>query len=149
MSYATCETALATVIKGATGFSAANVSAGSPTPFGTGQKLVVILEPGSFDVPSPAGASLRKATTWTILVNLYIAFRQDIEEISSDIRTVRQTLIDRIDKYPMLNATAGITRAYVIRGREPDMWQLESRRWWRQVMEVQVTEVASITFSEP
>jgi hypothetical protein len=148
MTYAAVETALATVIKGATGFSTANVTSGDPRPFGTGQTKIVILEPGAFDIPSPAGSSRRKATTWGILVNLYIAFQDDIAEIASDIRTVRQTLIDRIDKFPTLDGQAGVTHAYIVRGREPDEWVLGTRRWWRQVLEVQATETTTVTFAE-
>ncbi len=33
-------------------------------------------------------------------------------------------------------------------GREPELWQLGTMKWWRQVMTVLVKESVSVTYAE-
>ncbi len=146
MSYGSAEAALQTILRTVSGYASPNVTLGDYRIMGQGKEKVIILNPGPFNRESIAPGIVH--TAWVILVELYIAFKGEISTIASDIRTERQTLIDKVDTYPTLNRAAGIMLGAVEAGDEPELWLAGSRQWWRQVLRVTVKEATSVTYAE-
>ena len=152
MSYSTVEAGLMAVIVLLDGWQSTgtrkNISQGDYRILGRGHSKVVILQPGSFGTRNVAAAPRRMRTPWTILIELYIPYRGDISDIATQLRTIRQEIIDHVDKYPTLNGIAGVVHAQIASGQEPAMWQGQDRNWWRQVILCNVEERATVTIAE-
>ncbi len=146
MSYASIETALMTLLHAVTGFSATNVTSGDYRCLGTGQVKAIVCNPGPFRRANIAPGLA--ANEWMINIELFIPFQDEISTIASAIRTQRQNVIDQIDKYPTLNRAAGVQLGVIDSGEEPEIWQVGTRRWWRQLMRVSIKESVSLTYSE-
>ena len=146
MSYATAESALQTILRTVTGFASPNVTLGDYRFLGTGTEKAVVLNPGPFTRENLSPGLVHNS--WIVLVELFIGFRGEISTIASDIRTERQALIDKIDTYPTLDRTAGITLGSLEAGDEPELWAIGSRQYWRQVLRVTVKEAAVVAYAE-
>jgi len=85
---------------------------------------------------------------WSINVELLIAFKTEISQVATDIRTQRQLIIDKIDEYPTLDTTTGVVFAMITEGREPELVQMGARTFWRQIMIAKVEERATVTYAE-
>lgn len=146
MSYTVAETALETILKTVTGYSASNVSKGDYRVLGTGQTKAIVLNPGPFTRVNMSPGIVNN--NWVVLLELYIPFQTEISTIATNIRTERQAIIDKIDTYPTLNRASGIVLGALESGDEPELWQVGTRRWWRQVMRVAVREAGTVTYAE-
>jgi len=148
MAYDTVEAAVKTLVQTLEGFEPKdkNVSQGDYRVMAGGVPKAVILQPGPFR--RNMVDTNRARSEWAVSLELYVAFREELSQIASDIRAVRQAIIDMLDKYPTLNSTAGVVFAMVSEGSEPDIWEIGSRKFWRQVMTVRVEERQSVTYAE-
>ena len=145
MSYTTVEDALATTIKLLTGYSTSNVAQGSYTVLGSGQTKAAILQPGAFT--AEMAAQQWKRTQWNINIELYILWQTTIGATSTSLKDARTTLIDHLDKYPTLGSTAGVVRAMVTEGREPELWQMGAQQFWKQILVMQVEERGVVSYA--
>jgi len=146
MSYNSVESALATIIKKASGYSATNVAQGDYRVLAKGNAKAVILQPGAF-IRSQAAESWKRSQ-WNVNVEIYIAFGGEISTVAGNIRTERQSIIDKIDQYPTLDSASGVVLAELAGGGEPEMWQIGAQQFWKQVMICRVEERALINVQE-
>ncbi len=144
MSYETVEAGLLKVIRKADKFNASNSSAGDYRILGKGTRQAVVLNPGPFRKEVSA-APRRMAWTWNVNMELFIPFREELSVVASDLRVLRQALMDIIDAYPHLDDTSGVIEAVVESGGNPDLWQGENRRWWVQPIRVVIKERTTVT----
>ena len=142
--YNDVETALATVIKLHADWSSADVSQGDYRIFTEGLAKAIVLNPGQFQQKTAASAWI--SDRWTINLELYIAFGGEVSIVASNIRTIRQTLIEHIDKYITLNGQAGVVQSKVVSGAEPEMWQLGAMYFWRQLINIEVEERRTVVY---
>jgi len=147
MSYDTIEAGVLKIVRKVSGFNANNTSQGEYKVLGSGVRQAVILTPGPF-TRSVVAAPRRLRQNWTVNLELWIPFITEISEIASLIRTKRQELLDELDKWPRLDNTAGVSNAFATGGQEPTIWNGENRRWWIQVILIQVEERSTVTLSE-
>ncbi len=143
MSYETVEDGLLKVIRKAAGFTANNTSAGDYRILAKGRTKAVVLQPGPFR-REVSSAPRRMAWTWTVNMELFVPFREELSVVSKDLRIFRQELMDAIDPWPHLDDTLGVIDTLVESGSEPDLWQGENRRWWVQRMRVVIKERTTV-----
>lgn len=146
MSYVTAENALETILQGVTGFSSANIKKGDYRVLGAGLDKALVMQPGPFTRENLSPG--RVNNSWTINLELFIAFTGEVSTIATDIRTHRQNVIDKIDTFPTLNRAAGIMLGAVESGDEPELWAVGSHQWWRQVIRVTVKEGVTVSYAE-
>ncbi|MDD4984190.1 MAG: hypothetical protein PHQ43_00175 [Dehalococcoidales bacterium] len=145
MSYSTVETALATVIKKATGYSTTNVASGDYRVLAKGNAKAVVLQPGSFEREYVSTQYMRSA--WAINVELYVLWGGEQSTVAGNIRTERQALIDKIDQYPTLDSATGVVRAILKSAGPPEIWQVGAMQFWKQIMVCQVEERTTVTYA--
>jgi len=146
MSYVTAENALITILTGLAGFSTANVKAGDYRCLKAGITKAIVLQPGPFTHNSQANQYLR--TQWTINIELYIPFGGEMSTVASNIRTVRQAVIDHIDKYPTLNGASGVVLALLQGAGEPEVRNDGRQYLFRQVMALLGEERGTVSYAE-
>ncbi len=146
MSYTTVEDALKTLLQAVTGYSTANVTEGDYRILGTGQTKAMVLQPGAFRRTNSAPGV--QVTDWTVNVELFIPFQDEISTIAAAIRTEVAAIIAKLDAYPTLNRTSGVLLGAIESGDEPEVWSVGSRRWWRQLMRVTIKEQSLVATSE-
>jgi len=144
MSYDSVETGLLNVIQLHADYTSTNSSKGDYRILGAGISKGVVLTPGHFRREISA-APRRIAWTWIVNMELFVPFRAELSSVATDLRTMRQDLIDQIDPYPHLNDTSGVIDAFVESGGEPDLWQGENSRWWVQSLRVVIKERTTVT----
>lgn len=147
MAYDTIETGLLTVIRLHADWSSANTSKGDYKVLGVGNSQAIVLQPGRIRTRSVSAAPRVIRTPWIINLELYLHFRGEIDEVFARCRTVRQTLIDHVDKYPTLNSTTGCINALITGGGEPDVIGAEGQ-WWRQLLTVDIEDRTVVTIAE-
>ncbi len=145
MSYITCEDALAAIIQALTGYSATNVGQGDYKVLGKGKVKAVVLQPGAYS--SNMAGQQWKRNAWNINIELYVMWQETQDIASTDVKEVRQALINHLDQYPTLNSNAGTVRAMVVEGREPEIWQMGARQYWRQILVMQVEERLVVSYA--
>jgi len=146
MSYNTAESALITILTGIDGFSTANVKAGDYRCLKAGITKAIVLQPGPFTREHQAFQYMR--TQWTINIELYIPFGGEMSTVASNIRSVRQEVIDHLDKYPTLDGTAGIVLSLLQGAGEPEVWNDGRKYLFRQVMSLMVEERGTVEYAE-
>ena len=107
----------------------------------------IVLPPGRFG-PREMVTPQRVRNVWSINVELLIAFKDEITTVRKEIREERQKILDEIDKYPTLDSTTGVVFAMITDGDEPELWQVGTRKLWRQMMYCRVEERESVTYGE-
>ncbi len=147
MSYSTTEAGLLTLIRAMTGFSSTNATAGDYRILGKGVTKAVVLSPGGF-TRGIAQTPRRIRQSWVINIEIYLPWTDEISTISAAVRTVRQNIMDQIDKYPTFNSTSGVINAFIASGGEPDLYRGENRRWWVQTLRCEVEERSTVTIAE-
>ena len=148
MSYATIEAALATVLRLATGFDAANVVVGHYRPLSS-KKESVTLTPGAISGRRSEG-NRTVTTDWVVNVQYFVkaSDHNNVEDVYATITAGRQKLIDVVDQYPTLNGTAGVVIARIVEADEPDWLQSGSSYIWQQMMRCMVRETVLISGGE-
>ena len=147
MGYSEMETGLATVIKLLSGYTTTNVAQGNYRILGNGVTKAVILQPGAIQQRSIVGAPRRQQTIWVCNIELWIPFLGEISTVSDSLRSVRQALIDHIDKYPTLSGTSGCINAFITGAQEPTELPGDPRRWWMQELQMTIEERTTITIA--
>ncbi len=146
MSYTTVEDALLAVVRSVTGYDTENSRVGDYRILGHGKGKAVILNPGPFRRINESSGVIR--TDWAVNLELYVAYSGDISDVAEDIRVERQAIIDKIDQYPTLNRAGGVLLGTLDTGAEPEVWQVGTKRFWRQVMTVTIKEFATVSYAE-
>ena len=146
MSYETIEAALSTLIQTLTGYSSTNVKQGDWRWMGVGNTKGVTLAPGSF---TQVDGSLRDTAlvTWTIRVELYIAWNGEQNTTVATLKTDRQSIIDVVNQYHRLNGTAGVLNS-IIRTADPIEEFYGNTNFWRHVLNCEVQEMATFSRAE-
>jgi len=146
MSYTIIEAALSTVIQKLSGYSSTNVACGDYRILGSGQDKAVVLQPGAFIRNQAAESWMR--TQWNINIELYIAYGGEISTVAGNIRSERQTIMDKIDQYPTLDGTSGVVLARLNAGNEPEVWQVGAQQFWKQVLTCVIEERLIVDIQE-
>ena len=146
MSYAIIEAALSTLIQGLSDYDSDNVKQGDWRWMGAGKTKGVTLTPGGF---SQVDGTLRDMAlvTWTIRVELYVAWDGEQNTTVATLKTDRQSIIDRVNQYHKLDGTSGVMNA-IIRSAEPIEEFYGNTNFWRQVLSCEVLETATFTRQE-
>lgn len=150
MSYNTVEAALLAVIQLIAGsvYTASNSSQGDYRILASGKDRLVVLQPGLILAREVSAAPRYIRTRWRVKIELYIPFAGELSTIASNIRSIRQQLIDQVDKYPTLNGTSGIVLAFITGGGEPQVWTGEVQRFWYQELDCDIEERATVAIAE-
>ena len=106
----------------------------------TGIPYALILDPATIQAHNRAQYPRRMRTVWGVSMRVLVRFDEDLVEINTKLRRLRQEIMDHLDRYPDLNSTRGIVLAQVTSGEEPDILQGESNNWWIQRLNVSVEE---------
>jgi len=146
MSYATIEDGISAIIQTVSGFTSANVAQGDYRCLGAGVAQAVILMPGGFTRNMEASNYVR--SVWSTNIELWIPWRGEQSTSSASIKTVRQNIIDKLDKYPTLNSVSGVVRARLVSAGKPETWQTGAKQFWKQVMVMEVEERTVVSYSE-
>ena len=148
MSYNTVEAALLTTIQLMSEYSDTNSSRGDYRVLGQGVTFALILMPGAIRDRSVFASPRRVSTTWEIILDMYVHFTGEMDTTINSIKSERQSLMDHLDGYPTLSGQSGVVEAFIVGGREPEMWQGEGADWWRQQLIYAVVEHTTITILE-
>lgn len=148
MSYATIESALATVLRTATGFDATNVVIGQFRPLAS-KKESVSLTPGAISGRRSEG-NRTVTTDWVVQIQYFVKATDhaNVEDVYATIVAGRQKLIDVVDKNPTLNGTAGVVIARITEADEPDWLQSGNSYIWQQMLRCMIRETVLITGGE-
>jgi hypothetical protein len=102
--------------------------------------------PGEVGEPTvQARSSIR---TWDLYGDLFIKFDGTEDEVWEEFSTVRSELIDRFEKYPMLNNSSGILKIRVSCPNRPEGVFDKSNNgpyWFTQEMKFSITERAALS----
>lgn len=148
MSYDTIEAAVLTQITAITGYSTANVKRGDWRHLGHGKALAIVLVPGPFRQRDGALTGMSDIT-WTVDVELYVLWTGEQDTTLSSLRAERQKILDRINQYPFLGATAGVMTAMVVTGGPVEPFQSpDGAMFWRQVLSLEVREANTFARAE-
>ena len=148
MTYKTVQTGVATVIKKVAGYDANNVKEDDYRVVSHGKIKAVILRRGATEREFLGmGGSAPMLNRFTINCELYIPFRTQTTTLADDVIVEAQKIVDEFDKWPKLDNTANVINAECEAVGEPEEW-LIGGRWWRQLLEVRVDEVTTVTRSE-
>lgn len=145
MGYNEMEAGALTVLRVLSNYSTTNSSRGDYRILRKGVARAVIMEPGSILQREHHAFPRIIQTTWQILLSMHVNWGGSPVQAGVNIRTDRQEVMDHFDKYPTLNTTEGCIDAFIVGGREPEMWGGENNQWWRQELILQVRENASVT----
>lgn len=141
MSYDAIEQRLMELLQGIAGYSSANVSRGDTRILAAGKDKNIILHTGGVPQREVVATNRRIRTNWEILIDLHVRFAGELSTSNQFIVDRRQEVLDRLDGYPTLNGLTGVTHAFVVGAREPELWVGESRNWWKQTFVLQVLEL--------
>ena len=86
--------------------------------------------------------------TWLALVNLYVRY-QDDAQVRDDLRDFRDAVLTRINRYPELNATAGVFDAFVVGGESmPEQVLVGSVKFFGETLRCEVADEIAVTYQE-
>lgn len=148
MSYTTTEAALLTTIQLLSTYNNSNSSKGDARILANGKRENIILNPGEITIREVAQSPRRMREVYLIQIELIIRWKSEISEIWTQIRTVRQELLDHLDKYPTLNGAAGVVMATVERASEPVAGRGDVGQFWSQTFSVRIEERKTVTIAE-
>ncbi len=139
MSYATVEAAALAVIKLHADYDDDNCKAGDSSPIKAGLPRVCRLLYGGGRREELTVTLMRHI--WTINVDIYVPYRGELSTLEASLATERQTIIDQLAKYPMLNNTAGVTKAEILNGDKPESLAPKKTAYRGQRLYLEVNEV--------
>lgn len=148
MSYDTIEAALLTVLKGITGYDATNTSRGDWRILGAGKLKAMVLVPAGF---RQEDGSLRELTfiEWTAEIHLYAMFDGEEKTTLTTLMAERQKVVDEVNKWPFLNAAAGVMGAIIADAGPVETFQAtDGAAFFRQVLACRVREANTFVRSE-
>lgn len=139
MSYAVVEAAAVTVLRKHADFDATNCRAGDVSPIKKGLERVVSALYGGVRKDDLTVTMVRH--TWTVFLDLYVPYRGEVPELETRLASERQKMIDTVEAYPMLDGTAGVTKAHIINGETPEPLQPKKGAYRGQRLYLEVTEI--------
>lgn len=152
MTYATIQTAVATLIKNVSGYSADNVSEGDYRMFAKGLRKGVVLMRGN-STSSRAGVTASGFTIfnrWGINIELWAPYKSNVKTVRDTLNTEINAISAELNKWPQLNGTAGVIHHDTGAAPEAEEFTITGAqgRWFRQVIPFEVLEEESVTVSE-
>ena len=121
MTYAVVEAAVKTILEGMSEFvSNDDISRGDYRILDSGASNLAVLTPGAFVKDEAGQAGARKSLReWSVIIGL---FRKHVDDGNSwtDFESIRDALVDRLELFPSLNGTAGVTLVGMEAGSDPD-----------------------------
>ena len=155
MSYATVQAGVSAVIQKLSGYDTSNVKENDFRALDAGKNAVVLRRGTSrhedLTLGSGSGNTRTVRNRWRVKVELWIPQRTDHSTQRSDMVTVFDAIYTQLLKWPFLDGVSGVTDSKVTDAGEPEEFTFgkgRSKRWWRQVINVDVDEIAEITLSE-
>lgn len=119
MSYASVEVAVQTLLQAMTEFADADVSRGDYKILDSGADNLAVLTPGAFIKDEAAQAGARKSLrNWNVIIDLFRKYLDD-GTTWTDFEATRDALVDRLELFPSLNGTAGVTLVGVEADSDP------------------------------
>lgn len=154
VGYETIQTALATVIKKRTGYSANNVTEDDYNVLAKGNpnRAVVLRRGPSESRKLTMGNPYNRENIWAIFAEVFVASSPRHADLSAQVNKEALVIRDEILKWPQLDNTSGVVTIDVEIFDEPEEGDFGGGRarskWWRQVVEVLVIEIEAVTLSE-
>ena len=110
MTYAVIEAAVKTLLEGMTEFvSNDDISRGDYRILDSGAINLAVLTPGTFTKDEAGQAGARKSLrNWSVIIDLFRKYLDD-GKTWTDFEATRDALVDRLELFPSLNGTAGVT----------------------------------------
>ena len=122
-----------------------HVTHGDYSPFDKGVGNFIVLVPGPVsESVNQARSSIR---TWTIYMDLFVRFANDTSSWLSFV-TLRSSVIDQLEKYPMLDDSTGVLKISVSANEDPQGVfdsQGAGPMWFTQRFTVDITERAALS----
>lgn len=139
MSYATVEAAALAVIKLHADYDDNNCKAGDSSPIKSGLPRVCRLLYGG-GRREPLTLTLMRHI-WQINVDIYVPYRGELSTLEAALATERQTVLDQLAKYPLLNNCAGVTNAEVTNSDKPEPLAPKKTAYRGQRLYLEVKEI--------
>ncbi len=117
-----------------------------------GEAIMLVLAPSGWerDIEEKQAISTFKLTEWEVQVDVAARFQQETETHAA-LLLAMQAIVDTIDAWPKLNATANCFRVDVLRGDAPDAYFPEDEEgggWFIWPVFVRITETQEIVPQE-
>lgn len=151
MAYSDIQTRIATLIKNVSGYDATNVSEGDYRVFARGVKKAAVVRRGvssSRRTSTSAGSSMTIHNTWGVNVEIWIPYRTDPKTTRANMNTELNAISGELNKWPYLNGLAGVVHHDTGTALEPEEFDVNDGRWWRQLLQMNVLEEETVTTSE-
>ena len=151
MSFATIQTRVATLIKNVSGYTDNNVSEGDYRIFARGINKAAVVRRGvssSERGSVNAGGSMTVMNTWGVNIEIWLPYRTDPKTTRSNLNTELNAISGELNKWPLLNALAGVVHHDTGTPLEPEEFDVNDGRWWRQMLLINVLEQEAVTTSE-
>lgn len=149
MSYSTAETGVKTVIQKINGYSVNNCTINDYRVLALGQSKGVVLKKGASNHSQKSmGATPLFQNFWGINAELYLPFIDEAPNLAGSVRDESQKIVDEIRKWPKLDGVAGMVDVRIDSVTEPEEWLIGTGRWWRQIINIMVEELETVTLSE-
>jgi hypothetical protein len=116
MSYASCESALQTLLQALDQYADPQVTRGDYDVLDGGYTQCCVLRPGPFTARE-SGDWGQNAYDWILDCTIYERWVGDGSEWTN-LETQRQNVLDQVGAYPTLNGVSGVTRAAAERAGE-------------------------------
>ncbi|KKK83252.1 hypothetical protein LCGC14_2795270, partial [marine sediment metagenome] len=97
----------------------------------------------------PASVKDHNLVTWNTDIELYILWDGEQDSTVATLKTQRQLIMDEVNKFRKLNATAGVLKALVVSGGDVEPFvSPDGATFWRQVLVCETQEDEEFTRSE-
>lgn len=150
MTYATIQTRVATLIKNVAGYTDTNVSEGDYRIFARGIKKAAVVRRGisSSERGAINSGTMMVLNTWGVNIEIWLPYRTDPKTTRSNLNTELNAISGELNKWPLLNALSGVVHHDTGTPLEPEEFDVNDGRWWRQMLQINVLEQESVTTSE-
>lgn len=148
MTYATVQTAVATLVKTVTGFSSANVTEGDYRIFTKGLRKGAVLRRGpsaSQRIAITAGGQYPVRSNYVVNIEVYVPYKSSASATRSTLLAASEAILATLRTYPDLDGTAGVKWCGPGDMTEPVEGQFGDFTFWQQVITWPVTEVETVT----
>lgn len=150
MSYATVQSAVATLIKKVSGYTARNVTEGDYRIFTKGLRKGVVLRKGTSNsqrLAVTAGTSYPVRSDHVVNIEVYVPYRTAAKDTRDSLIAETNSILAELRKWPDLNGTAGVKLSGPGDLSEPEEGQFAGSGWtfWRQIITYPVAEVETVT----
>lgn len=147
MTYASIQTAVATQIRNATGYTTRNVTEGDYRPFARGLSKGVVLRKGATEsdrLSVTANGSYPVRSRHTVIVEIYVPYRKSPATARANLITETNLVVQELRQW---SGTTGVIDSGPGSLGEPEEGAFEgsSYLFWRQLFNFPVIEVETVT----